>query len=131
MPAKQLIIVRNDLRSKLRHGKLAAQVAHASMAAFLDGREVLPHSGGHTLELQLDEYRHEWITGAFTKIVLRCDDLEQMEALALIAQAAEIPHYMIHDAGRTVFKEPTHTCLGVGPYDSEDLDLLFGNLKMY
>jgi PTH2 family peptidyl-tRNA hydrolase len=131
MSTKQLIIVRNDLRSKLRHGKLAAQVAHASMAAFLDGREVLPHSGGHTLELQLDEYRHEWITGAFTKIVLRCDDYSHLMECEQLAIMHNIPNYTINDAGRTVFSEPTVTCMGVGPYDSDVLDGIFCDLKMY
>ena len=133
MSAKQLIIVRNDLRSKLRHGKLAAQVAHASMAVFLKGRHIeVPH--GFTdpkLVLDLNQYQHEWIEGAFTKIVLRCDNFDHMMAIQTHCDIHAIPQFMINDAGRTVFKEPTHTCLGVGPWDSVVLDMLFGDLKMY
>ena len=136
MAVKQLIIVRNDLRSKLRHGKLAAQVAHASMAAFLKDKAVFYNMiegkvADAELRLRLSSDQFEWIDGPFTKVVLRADDLEHLQKLEQLARNADIPVFVINDAGRTVFNEPTITCMGVGPFDSEILDQLFSELKMY
>lgn len=134
---KQLIIVRNDLRSKLRHGKLAAQVAHASMAAFLQNKILFIgyDENGNVinpeLKLRLSDAQYAWIDGVFTKVVLRADDLDHLQELSLLCRENNIPTFMINDAGRTVFSEPTITCMGVGPFDSEILDNLFSDLKMY
>ena len=130
---KQLIIVRNDLRSKLRSGKLAAQVAHASMASFLYDREIERNAfdDGNVLTLDLSTPADLWINGSFTKIVLKCDDEDHLLSLRDTCMDSNIPHYLVQDAGRTVFREPTHTCLGVGPYWSNSLDKLFKHLTMY
>ncbi len=125
---KQLIIVRNDLRSKLRHGKLAAQVAHAAMAPLL--RDSMT-TEDNDLIIPMDTPLRLWLDGAFTKVVLRCDDLNHMKEMQELAIAHNIRQFMIHDAGRTVFNEPTYTCLGVGPFYSEKLNPLYGDLKMY
>ena len=132
---KQIIVVRNDLRSKLRHGKLAAQVSHASMAAFLKGMQIVPSEDyymSHQLKLEMDKYRYEWITGSFTKVVVRCEDEKEIMALYERCQRHEsIPHALIVDSGRTVFSEPTTTCLGIGPLPQSILGPLTGHLKLY
>jgi len=38
---------------------------------------------------------------------------------------------LITDSGRTEFKEPTRTCLGIGPDDPEKIDKITGHLKPY
>ena len=131
---KQVIVVRNDLRSKLRHGKLAAQVAHASMASFLQGMRISEksHSSWHLLELDLDKSRHEWITGSFTKVVLRCKDEEEiLELYERCSRNSKIPCSLITDSGKTVFKEPTVTCLGIGPLPESILYPIVGHLNLY
>ena len=131
---KQLILVRNDLRSKLRAGKLSAQVAHASVAACLQGRSIIrtdPYGQDCSLIVKLNKYSQAWFEGAFTKIVLRVDDLQAMMNYKQELDRISIPNALITDAGRTVFNEPTTTCLGVGPWDSSHLDEMFGDLKMY
>ena len=131
---KQVIVVRNDLRSKLRHGKLAAQVSHASMASFLQGMEITkkPHSSWHKLELDLDKSRFAWITGQFTKVVLKCKDEEEiLELYKRCSRNDKIPHALITDSGKTVFKEPTVTCLGIGPLPESILLPLTGHLDLY
>ena len=131
---KQVIVVRNDLRSKLRHGKLGAQIAHASMASFLQGMEIeqLPYSQIHTLKLDLDKSRHEWITGSFTKVVLKCKDEEELlELYERCSRNSKIPCSLITDSGRTVFKEPTVTCLGIGPLPESILNPIIGHLSLY
>jgi len=130
---KQAIVVRNDLRSKLRHGKLASQVSHASMAAFLDGMKIEPkHSSCfHLLTLEMEHARTEWISNSFTKIILRCDDEDSILRLNDECIKGRYPHALITDAGRTVFQEPTITCLGIGPLPEEILYPLTGHLKLY
>ena len=132
---KQLIIVRNDLRSKLRAGKLAAQVAHASLASFL---APIPDHGRNRYEINdgvisasLTEAGVNWMSNSFTKVILRADDKSHVEELQNKAIDARIPSFLITDEGRTVFNEPTITCLGVGPWWNDELDEIFGNLKLY
>lgn len=131
---KQVIVVRNDLRSKLRHGKLAAQVSHASMSSFLQGMEIhkKPHSSWHKLELDLDRSRFEWITGSYAKVILKCKDLEELlELYERCSRNDKIPCSLITDDGRTVFKEPTVTCLGIGPLPESIIHPITGHLELY
>ena len=137
MNAKQLIIVRNDLRSKLRHGKLAAQVAHASLASVLAPTGFVPEDRRYDIDdhgmlsTQLTDAGVQWMTNSFTKVLLRADDKSHIEALYAMALEFTLPCYLITDEGRTVFNEPTITCLGVGPWWNDELDEIFGNLKLY
>ena len=134
MDIKQVIVVPNHLRSKLRHGKLAAQCSHASMAAFLSGHMISPvtDSSYHMLSLEMEKARHEWITNAFTKVVLRCKNEEELLAIEeKCRNMLDIPYALITDSGRTVFSEPTITCLGIGPLPTAILNPLVGHLKLY
>jgi PTH2 family peptidyl-tRNA hydrolase len=128
---KQVIVVRKDL--KMPSGKLAAQAAHASLGAFLDGSR----TKSDVLSIYLDEYRNSWLNKEFTKICLMVNseeellkiktELDQMNSSGSYA----IPNALIKDAGHTVFKEPTLTCLGIGPYRDLEIDMLTGHLKLY
>ena len=130
---KQVIVVRNDLRSKLKSGKLGSQIAHASMAAFLMGMKITKRNNStfHTLELEMEYARHEWISGTFTKIILKCDELDDLIKLNDKCSLESIPHALITDSGRTVFDEPTITCLGIGPLPEALLNPITGHLKLY
>lgn len=130
---KQVIVVRNDLRSKLRHGKLAVQVAHASQAAFNLGSTIdrLPN-GEKVFTVPLsDPHKEEWIVNLFAKIILRCDDEEELLKIADMAKSVGLPVAVITDAGRTVFREPTTTCIGIGPTVDSKLKGITDHLKMY
>ena len=134
MDIKQVIVVPNHLRSKLRHGKLAAQVAHASMASFLSGHLISPvtDTSYQMLTLEMEKARYEWITNAFTKVVLKCENEEELLAIEQkCSNMHDIPYALITDSGRTVFSEPTITCLGIGPLPAAILDPLVGHLKLY
>jgi peptidyl-tRNA hydrolase, PTH2 family len=100
---------------KLPRGKLAAQVAHASIAAFL---EALP------------EARRAWLQVGMPKVVLRCDSEEQLLALQAEAERNRLPAHLIKDAGHTVLAPGTVTCLGVGPAPEEAIDAVTGELKL-
>lgn len=110
---KQIIIVNESL--KLPRGKLAAQVAHAAVAAFLEAS---------------DKARRLWLTEGMPKVVLRSETTDEIMRFEETAKKRGIPVYLVHDAGRTVVPAGTVTCLGLGPASDEELDAITGELKL-
>ncbi|HJY39445.1 MAG TPA: aminoacyl-tRNA hydrolase [Steroidobacteraceae bacterium] len=100
---------------KLPRGKLAAQVAHASVAALL--------------EAPVDA-RRAWLEEGMPKVVLRCESEQELLALEAAAERAGLPNALITDAGHTVVAAGTVTCLGLGPASIEAIDALTGGLKL-
>jgi len=131
---KQSIIVRGDL--DMPKGKMAAQVAHASMGAILtyakDMGEVTGTEGkpGHLYQMNVPAQVHEWLSGDFAKIVLKCQTLDNLLALEEQAKAHGIPCKLIKDNGTTVFNEPTITCIAIGPWDAEVIDSMTKEFKL-
>ena len=110
---KQVIVVNESLR--LPGGKLAAQVAHASIGAFLEAN----HSA-----------RAEWLASGMTKVVLACESTAALLALQDLAAAAGLPEFLVEDAGRTVVAAGTVTCLGIGPAPDQAVSAITGALKL-
>jgi peptidyl-tRNA hydrolase, PTH2 family len=110
---KQIIVVNQSL--KLPKGKLAAQAAHAAVAAFIEAS---------------DDVRVIWLEEGMPKVVLQASDEAELHRLLDLAQQHGIPAALIEDAGRTVVPEGTVTCLGLGPAPDEDIDRLTGELKL-
>ncbi len=110
---KQVILVRQDL--KMDKGKLSVQVAHASVEATLNSSKTKIH-----------EWKHE----GMKKVVLKVKDLKELKQFLINAKSSGFTTGLIKDAGKTFFKRPTITCLGIGPDDEEKIDSLTGNLKM-
>jgi PTH2 family peptidyl-tRNA hydrolase len=110
--AKQVIVVNRNLN--MPQGKLAAQCAHASLAAlFKCGTkdELALH-----IELEQSTAVEQWLNGSFTKIVLYVKSQEKLLSVFEKAKDAGLPCALITDAGYTVFDGvPTHTCVGIGP----------------
>lgn len=138
MNVKQVIVMRSDLKNsdgqKIRKGKLIAQGAHASMGALLKYFRKIYTSDNTTIysmEFGEDSVLNHWLNGLFTKICLSVDsEKELMEIYNAIPK--EIPHVLIEDSGLTEFNGvPTKTCIGIGPYCSEDLDKITGHLKLF
>ena len=125
---KQVIVYRRDL--KMRKGKIAAQVAHASMKVFFDRGSVQTAPGDevgegipdeHWLEVTLTDEMAEWVQGLFTKIVLTVKSEEDLLRAKTLAEEAGIPTALITDAGRTEFHGvPTHTAVAIGPARSDE-----------
>ncbi len=123
---KQVIVVRKDL--KMNKGKIAAQVAHASMA-FLTKR--LEPKTFHGYNLELKNIEEEWLDGSFAKIVLWADNAEELHKLHEQALEAGIEAHFIIDSGHTCFNGvPTLTCLGIGPDTAENIDPITKHLKL-
>ena len=113
MSFKQVILVRADL--KMPKGKLAVQVAHASVEAALGSSQ---------------EKVNAWKRNGMKKITLKVIDKEDLMYYVKKARSHKLKTGLITDAGKTFFKRPTITCLGIGPDDEEKIDSLTGNLKM-
>ena len=110
---KQVILVNEALQ--LPRGKLAAQVAHAAVAAFL---EATP------------EARRLWLEDGMPKVVLRCESETELLELEARAMQAKLPVAAIRDAGHTVVVADTLTCVGVGPASVDAIDAITGALKL-
>ncbi len=110
---KQVIVVNQSLR--LPKGKLAAQVAHAAVGAFVQAE---------------DDARVNWLEEGMPKVVLEAPT--EADLLRLLDQAVQIgiPALLVEDAGRTVVPAGTITCLGLGPADDDQIDRLTGDLKL-
>jgi len=110
---KQVILVRKDL--KLPPGKLAVQVAHAAIeAAYASSPELV----------------EKWRATGAKKVVLYVADITELIAFKKKCANADLVTAKITDAGKTFFKKPTITCVGVGPDDEEKIDAITGELKM-
>jgi len=110
---KQVIVVNEAL--KLPRGKLAAQVAHAALAGFLESPR---------------DAQREWLQQGMPKVVVQCDSEEALLDLQRQAQSAGIPVAPIHDAGHTVVAAGTLTCIGFGPAERARIDAITGALKL-
>lgn len=135
---KQVILVRTDLN--MRKGKLAAQVAHASMKVFFDRRDAIgvvyeQHEAGGLSELDLSNdllipltpAMREWVFGIFTKVVLGVEDEASLLEARRLAQEYRLPCALIQDVGTTEFHGvPTYTTLAIGPDEAEHIDPITG-----
>jgi peptidyl-tRNA hydrolase, PTH2 family len=110
---KQVIIINESL--KLPRGKLAAQAAHASLAAFLTASP---------------SNQQEWLKAGMPKIVLAAGSEQEVIEHYQNALAADLPTQLIRDAGRTVIPAGTITCAGIGPAPESEIDKITGHLKL-
>ena len=113
---KQAIIVRSDL--ELGTGKLAGQVAHASVAGY---RKVLS---------QFPQVARKWEEEGEKKVVLKISNEKEMMSLFQSAKDTGIPASLIHDAGLTQISPGTATCFSIGPWNGEEIDKLTSELKL-
>jgi peptidyl-tRNA hydrolase, PTH2 family len=110
---KQVIVVNGALG--LPAGKMAAQVAHAALGAFLNASRQ-----DQTL----------WLQQGMPKVVVQCVSEEEMRVLLAQAEEAGLAVMLVRDAGRTVVQAGTATCLGIGPGQPERIDPITGALPL-
>lgn len=110
---KQAIVARTDLA--MGTGKLAAQVAHASLNAY-------EHTDA--------DVRREWRNTGQTKVVLGVDGESAVLDIADDARRAGLPVAVVRDAGRTQVEAGTVTAVGIGPGDASTIDGVTGDLAL-
>lgn len=113
---KQVILARNDLG--MGKGKLAAQVAHASILSYLEAVK------------ENKEVVDEWLAAGQKKIVLKVDDEKMIEKLYKAFKFKKIPCALVNDAGLTQLPPGTITTLGVGPWKKSEIDFFTSALKL-
>ncbi len=111
---KQAIVARVDLG--MGEGKLAAQVAHASLMAYEDASAAV---------------RREWKGSGQKKIVLKASGEKALFELADAAEREGLPNAVVRDAGHTQLDPGTVTALAVGPGDEAIVDKVTGDLSLY
>jgi len=111
---KQAIVARADIG--MGEGKLAAQVAHASLMAYEDtGRQA----------------RSEWKGSGQKKVVLEVAGEDALFRLADDAERKGLPNAIVRDAGHTQLEPGTVTALAVGPAADDRIDAVTGDLSLY
>lgn len=133
---KQVIVMRKDLH--MRRGKEIAQGSHSSMMFLIHAiKDYNTSQAGNefpedTSEFSLTDIQQQWIDGLFTKVCLQVNSEEELLEIHRKALSVGLESHLIQDAGKTEFGGvPTYTCLAIGPDDSEKIDLITGNLKLY
>jgi PTH2 family peptidyl-tRNA hydrolase len=134
---KQVIVVRKDL--KMRKGKMAAQVAHASLKVFFDKlngplQDTTAENQTECMYYEMGNFGPsviDWIEGEFTKIVVGCDGEPEINRLEKVAKTLGIPHAKIIDNGHTEFNgQKTVTCIAIGPARAALVDDITGGFKL-
>lgn len=109
---KQVIVVRTDLG--MSRGKIAVQVSHASVSAFLKAGE---------------ECRRAWLSEGQKKVVLRVgSEAELVDLFHKVRR--KLPAVLIRDAGLTQLPPGVCTALGIGPVRDEEVDKYVNHLKL-
>lgn len=99
-------------------GKLAAQVAHASLAAAEEAMKRRP------------EWFEGWKNAGQRKVVLKVQSEGELQELFKKSKSAKLPASLIQDMGLTQVEPGTVTCAGIGPGPDEQVDALTGKLKL-
>uniref|UniRef100_A0A1Q3FK75 peptidyl-tRNA hydrolase n=1 Tax=Culex tarsalis TaxID=7177 RepID=A0A1Q3FK75_CULTA len=115
-PTKMVLVVRSDLG--LRKGKIASQCAHAAVMCYMRS------ASANEPMLKL------WLVQGQPKIVVKVDDLQEMERIAELARERKVVAEIVRDAGRTQVQSGTETVLGLGPESADVIDSLAGHLKL-
>jgi PTH2 family peptidyl-tRNA hydrolase len=111
---KLALVVRTDL--DMGRGKIAAQVAHAAVAATLANRR--------------GAVFHRWLEDGQPKVVLKVPDAGAIEQLIARARTAGLPVEVVHDAGRTQVPAGTLTCCAIGPAQAGLIDAATAGLRL-
>ena len=130
---KQIIIVRKDLN--MSHGKMAAQVAHASMSflSWFIRNNADPY--GH-IDAWFDKgILDNWINGIYTKVVLQAKNRNQLMKAATLAEELGLDFFLVKDKCLTELEpeevDGTLTCIGFAPMDSEIIDKVAKKFHVY
>ena len=109
--------MRGDL--KISCGKIAVQVAHASVEA------------AELTKSRNPELYRMWKGEGAKKVVVRVDSEEELFSIYRRAQELGLTAVLIRDAGLTEVPPGTPTAVGIGPDKEERIDRVTGRLRLY
>ena len=115
-PVKLVCAVNQSL--KMGKGKIAAQVGHASIHAFLNAGVT------HPPEVEV------WLASGQKKICVKVQDDTVFTELIALASERGVAHHLVRDAGHTQIPSGSPTVLALGPAEESTLDELTGHLKL-
>lgn len=101
-------------------GKMCTQAGHAYLHAFWDAMDGFDSPDFHSQSakrLQAHEYKNSERAYKITLIVDTVDELKALQEKYKDICGTSL----VTDAGFTVFKEPTTTCLGLGPISEDNI----------
>jgi PTH2 family peptidyl-tRNA hydrolase len=102
----------------MQKGKIAAQVAHASLT-----------SAEQTKKEKPELFRKWWERGQ-KKVVLKVNSLDAIFEITEIAERNNIVFSIIEDKGLTQIPPGTVTCVGIGPDEDKKIEKITGKLKL-
>jgi PTH2 family peptidyl-tRNA hydrolase len=132
METKQVIVVRYTYPDgkggtmSMRKGKLIAQACHASMA-FLSHRVFEKEGEGDPYFSTAEEL---WFANGYAKVCCRVESEDELMEIYHKAKESGLEAHLITDSGKTEFKEPTKTCLAIGPDFVDKINPITGHLKL-
>ena len=96
-------------------GKVATQVAHASLSAYEKCEETV---------------KKKWMKQGAKKIVVKVNSEKELLNIYQQAKKLSLPCSLIIDAGLTQIPPSTPTAVAIGPADEEKVDRITGKLKL-
>jgi peptidyl-tRNA hydrolase len=125
--AKESVQKMNGIR-----GKMCTQAGHAYLHAFWDAINRFPGEHGFAEDKPGDaeQYQNRGGDGHAYKITLIVDTVDELKALEEKYKNICGTH-LVTDRGFTVFKEPTTTCLGLGPIGEDKIGDDLKELKTF
>ncbi len=117
MEYKMVIVIRADLG--LSAGKAVAQGAHAAVECARKARA------------EKASKVRKWLSEGQRKVVLKAQDLDDLEDIKRRAEKRKLTTALIVDAGLTEIPPGTPTALGIGPAAENEIDAITGSLPLF
>ncbi len=99
-------------------GKKCAQSCHASI------------SSSDIVRVKNKDVWKKWKNSGQKKVILRISSMEDLSEIIQKLGKAEIPYFLVKDAGLTQLSPGTTTALGIGPVLTTRIDKITGELKL-
>lgn len=113
---KLVLVIRTDL--KMGKGKVAAQCAHAAVAAY-------------KAVTKYPKILQAWEECGQAKITVKVDSEDALKEIATQARTVGLLANTIQDAGRTQIKSGSKTVCAIGPGPADLIDQVTGHLKLF
>jgi peptidyl-tRNA hydrolase len=117
-------LVRGDIDWTEILGKLCSQVGHGFLGAFINCAD------NELKDRYLGVNTEGLIDSGHAKITLQAKNLHALMRAQAECKSLGLSTALICDAGRTVFPEPTITCLGIGPVEYDHLPKFVQKMRL-